>query len=87
MLEEELWAGKTNPDLDHVSLIVRMNLYTDTMQPALMLTQQHTTRFVFLPTDLSLPEPPRAFPACLETAANSPMNFSASQWLPAHILQ
>lgn len=40
---EELWAGKTNPDLDHVSLTVRMNLYTDTMQPALMLTATYDT--------------------------------------------
>lgn len=38
MLAEELWAGRTNPDPDHVSIIVKLNLYTDTMQSAPTLT-------------------------------------------------
>lgn len=38
MLAEELQAGRTNPDPDHVSITVRLNLYTDTMQSAATLT-------------------------------------------------
>lgn len=73
--------------------ISRTRIYYCEDEPLFPLTQtlcskQHRTPpSVHLPASFNLPKPQRAFPTCLKTQVNNPMNFFVTQWQQAHVLQ